>query len=158
MKKHFLLGLLAGTALMGSTIFLGAQYWDQADWPSDSKIVLLQDSPAGHTLCEVLSTSRDVKRIILRPSPDEQGRLPGCMLQVHGEVNANGDFEGRHRPQNPFSVAQWHEYSTDKYLVNKNKAVGVCGLLEYMQAKTTLKGSESCMKLVKAKLAIQNPK
>lgn len=157
LKKEFLMGVLSGAALTVTALFVVAQGWAHREGPAKRYFVAVDDSkPAGRASCEVLTGLGVAKRVLLGV-PDASGHLPGCVLQVHGQFNSQGDFELRPRPDNFMDVAAWRT-DLSMLTIKASRIKASCPLERYADLRAQEKPDlAECADFFKEKDALQAP-
>ena len=155
LRKDFFLGAVAGAVLVFGALFVVAQGWSHRDGPGERHFVAVDDSkPGGRASCEVLTGLGVAKRILLG-TPDASGHLPGCILQVNGVFNKDGDFELRARPDNFLDMDAW-KADLSMLTIKASRIKARCSVVRYVELRSQEKPeSAECAEFFKLKDALQ---
>lgn len=155
LKKEFFLGAVTGAVLALGALFVVAQGWSHREGPGERHFVAVDDSkPGGRASCEVLTGLGVAKRILLG-APDSSGHLPGCILQVNGAFNKDGDFELRARPDNFLDMDAWKE-DLSMLTIKASRIKASCSVVRYVELRAQEKPElAECAEFFKEKDALQ---
>ncbi len=143
MKKHFLAGVVTGFMCLFAALFVLAQAWSHLSWPYARYYVQLDLSkPSGTALCEVYTGVGVAKRILPMPATDDLGHVRNCVLEITGEMQADGSLTVIRRPGNLLYVDGWKQRKFG--VLQKTHIAGLCTEAEY---GGTAKASAECEKL-----------
>jgi len=157
MKKDFFLGAVTGACLCFAGLLVFAQGWSHRDGPQTKHFLALSTSvPSAQATCEVLPALGLARRILLG-SPRADGRIEGCVLQIHGSFNDKGDFVPAPRPDNFLDVTAW-KADLSLLTIQADRIHSSCTVSQFLGAQGGTKVEDKvCLDFLEYKNALQSP-